>query len=60
MWASYVLRNIGRRQVQALTVAKDAERLKLLKEVAGTSVYEERRKESLKIMEETGMCLNVH
>ena len=41
-------------QIQALTVAKDAERLQLLKEVAGTNVYEDRRKESLKIMEETG------
>jgi structural maintenance of chromosome 3 (chondroitin sulfate proteoglycan 6) len=33
---------------------KDAERLDLLKEVAGTNVYEERRQESLKIIEETG------
>ncbi len=32
---------------------KDADRLGLLKEVAGTRVYEERRAESLKIMEDT-------
>ncbi|CAN0438085.1 unnamed protein product [Hapterophycus canaliculatus] len=31
---------------------KDAERLNLLKEVAGTKVYEERRQESLKIIDE--------
>ncbi len=40
-------------RVTALTNAKDKERLVLLKEVAGTQVYENRRKESLKIMEET-------
>lgn len=33
---------------------KDAERLDLLKEIGGTRVYEERRRESLKIMYETG------
>lgn len=32
---------------------KDKDRLNLLKEVAGTTVYEERRAESIKIMEET-------
>jgi structural maintenance of chromosome 3 (chondroitin sulfate proteoglycan 6) len=42
-------------QIQALTVAKDSERLQLLKEVAGTSVYEDKRRESLKIMQETGV-----
>lgn len=41
-------------RVTALTNAKDHERLALLREVAGTRVYEERRLESLKIMEETG------
>jgi structural maintenance of chromosome 3 (chondroitin sulfate proteoglycan 6) len=34
-------------------MAKDAERLALLKEVAGTRVYEQRRAESLRIMDET-------
>jgi structural maintenance of chromosome 3 (chondroitin sulfate proteoglycan 6) len=33
---------------------KDSERLDLLKEIGGTRVYEDRRKESLKIMTETG------
>jgi len=36
-----------------LTNQKDAERLDLLKEVAGTKVYEDRRAESVKIIEET-------
>lgn len=40
-------------RVTALTNMKDAERLSLLKEVAGTQVYEARRSESLKIMTET-------
>ncbi|KAI9043879.1 chromosome segregation protein SMC [Aspergillus affinis] len=40
-------------RVTALTNMKDPERLNLLKEVAGTQVYEARRAESLKIMHET-------
>lgn len=32
---------------------KDSERLELLKEIGGTKVYEERRRESLKIMQDT-------
>ena len=40
-------------RVTALTNMKDIERLTLLKEVAGTQVYEARRTESLKIMTET-------
>ncbi|CAG7970849.1 unnamed protein product [Penicillium salamii] len=40
-------------RVTALTNMKDSERLVLLKEVAGTQVYEARRTESLKIMNET-------
>ncbi|KAK9764937.1 Structural maintenance of chromosomes protein 3 [Basidiobolus ranarum] len=42
-------------RVTSLTHAKDNERLQLLKEVAGTRVYENRRQESLKIMEETDL-----
>jgi chromosome segregation ATPase len=38
----------------ALTNAKPEDRLELLKEVAGTRVYEERRKESLSILESSG------
>ncbi|KAF8191692.1 structural maintenance of chromosome protein 3 [Pholiota molesta] len=40
-------------RITALTNAKDHERLALLKEVAGTKVYEQRRSESLKIMADT-------
>src|SRR5271163_2769560 len=40
-------------RVTTLTNMKDPERLLLLKEVAGTQVYEARRAESLKIMNET-------
>ncbi|KAI0046003.1 RecF/RecN/SMC protein [Auriscalpium vulgare] len=40
-------------RITALTNAKDHERLTLLKEVAGTKVYEQRRTESLRIMSET-------
>lgn len=40
-------------RVTALTNMKESDRLNLLKEVAGTQVYEARRAESLKIMQET-------
>lgn len=40
-------------RVTTLTNMKDSERLSLLKEVAGTQVYESRRTESVKIMHET-------
>ncbi|KAG0348496.1 Structural maintenance of chromosomes protein 3 [Podila humilis] len=40
-------------RITSLTNAKDNERLQLLKEVAGTRVYEQRRQESLKIIGET-------
>ncbi|KAF9964781.1 Structural maintenance of chromosomes protein 3 [Mortierella alpina] len=40
-------------RITSLTIAKDDERLQLLKEVAGTRVYEQRRQESLKIITET-------
>jgi chromosome segregation ATPase len=40
-------------KIASLTLMKDHERLDLLKEIGGTRVYEERRKESLKIMVET-------
>nr|XP_043631457.1 structural maintenance of chromosomes protein 3 [Erigeron canadensis] len=41
-------------KIASLTLMKDAERLDLLKEIGGTRVYEERRRESLKIMQDTG------
>ena len=40
-------------KIQALTVMRDTERLELLKDIGGTKVYDERRKESLKILHET-------
>jgi structural maintenance of chromosome 3 (chondroitin sulfate proteoglycan 6) len=40
-------------KVNSLALMKEAERLDLLKEVAGTKVYEDRRIESLKILHET-------
>lgn len=40
-------------RITALTNAKDSERLTLLKEVAGTQVYDQRRAESMKVMNET-------
>jgi len=40
-------------KVMTLTTMKDEQRLELLKEVAGTRTYTERRQESLGIMEET-------
>ena len=40
-------------RITSLTNSKDSERLNLLKEVAGTKVYETRRLESVKIMNET-------
>ncbi|KAI8799563.1 RecF/RecN/SMC protein [Cladochytrium replicatum] len=42
-------------RITKLTNDKDSDRLELLKDVAGTKVYEERRGESLKIMEDTEM-----
>ena len=40
-------------KINALIRMKDAERLDLLREIAGTKTYDERKKESLKIMKET-------
>ena len=41
-------------QINQLAVAPDSQRLKLLREVAGTRVYDERKEESLGILKETG------
>lgn len=38
-----------------MATAKDHERLKLLREVAGTRVYDERKTESQNILKDTGM-----
>lgn len=40
-----------------MATAPDSQRLKLLKEVAGTKVYDERKEESFKILEETSKHL---
>eukprot|EP00047_Mylnosiga_fluctuans_P012714 m.27489 g.27489 ORF g.27489 m.27489 type:complete len:1202 (-) comp4429_c0_seq1:98-3703(-) len=40
-------------KINSLALAKDSERLQLLKEVAGTSVYDERRAQSISILEDT-------
>ncbi|GBG85239.1 hypothetical protein CBR_g39805 [Chara braunii] len=40
-------------KIAFLTTMRDTERLDLLKEIGGTRVYEERRRESLKIMQDT-------
>ena len=42
-----------RRQIMAMSTMKDKERLELLKEIGGTKVYEDRRRESLKILHDT-------
>ncbi|PIA65441.1 hypothetical protein AQUCO_00100734v1 [Aquilegia coerulea] len=41
-------------KITTLTLMKDSERLDLLKEIGGTCIYEERRQECLKIMQEIG------
>lgn len=46
-------------QINQLAVAKDHERLKLLREVAGTRVYDERKEESKAILKDTGTNVNV-
>ena len=38
-------------------MAKDHERLKLLREVAGTRVYDERKEESKTILKDTGIII---
>ena len=40
-------------KITSMANMKDAERLELLKEIGGVKVYEERRKETAKIMNET-------
>lgn len=47
-------------QINQLAVAKDHERLKLLREVAGTRVYDERKEESKSILKDTGTNVHIH
>ncbi|KAF2853844.1 structural maintenance of chromosomes protein 3 [Plenodomus tracheiphilus IPT5] len=47
-------------RVTALTNMKDSERLKLLKEISGSNVYETRRADSLRLLAETdSKCSNI-
>ncbi len=41
-------------QINQLALSPDSQRLKLLREVAGTRVYDERKEESKGILKETG------
>lgn len=41
-------------QINELATAPDAQRLNLLREIAGTRVYDEKREESRGILKETG------
>lgn len=40
-------------QINQMATAPDSHRLKLLREVAGTRVYDERKEESMNILKET-------
>lgn len=40
-----------------MATAPDSQRLKLLREVAGTRVYDERKEESISLMKETGTII---
>lgn len=42
------------KQINQMATAPDSQRLKLLREVAGTRVYDERKEESISLMKETG------
>lgn len=44
-------------KINELATSPDAYKLKLLREVAGTRVYDERKEESLKILKETSAYL---
>ena len=46
-------------QINQLALAPDSQRLKLLHEVAGTRVYDERKEESKGILKETGNKLPI-
>lgn len=42
-------------QINQMATAPDSQRLKLLREVAGTRVYDERKEETKGILKETGL-----
>lgn len=47
-------------QINQMATAPDSQRLKLLREVAGTRVYDERKEESKVILRETGDINNLN
>ena len=47
-------------QINQMATAPDSQRLKLLREVAGTRVYDERKEESKVILRETGNAPTYH
>lgn len=46
-------------QINQMATAPDSQRLKLLREVAGTRVYDERKSESNQILKDTGEFKNI-
>ena len=47
---------VQQNRVQALTAMTDAQRLDLLKEVAGTRVYDEKREQTERTLHDAGVC----
>jgi len=47
-------------QINQMATAPDSQRLKLLREVAGTKVYDERKEETKAILNETGKLCCLH
>lgn len=43
----------GGAQITAMATMSDQQRLEMLKEIGGTKIYEDRRRESLKILHDT-------
>ena len=54
---SYTILSL-RGQINQLALAPDSQRLKLLREVAGTRVYDERKEESKTILKDTGNTIH--
>ena len=52
--STHISRFPGCLQINQMATAPDSQRLKLLREVAGTRVYDERKEESKAILRETG------
>jgi hypothetical protein len=52
MQPPHIVACCGQPQQPSLDLLQDEQRLELLKEIGGTRVYEERRKESVRVMED--------